>query len=40
MFEFFETMTELYDEVRHLPPTVLRTLARTRGKVRKLLAVK
>jgi len=40
LLEFFETMTELYEEVRHLPPTALRSLARTRGRVRKLLAFK
>lgn len=37
LLEFFETITELYDEVWQLPPTALRTVARMRGKVRKLL---
>ncbi len=37
LLEFFETMTELYEELRHLPPTALRSVARMRGKVRKLL---
>ena len=37
LLEFFETMTELYDELRHLPITALRSVARMRGKVRKLL---
>lgn len=37
MLEFFETMTALYDETRTLPPRTLRTMARMRGKVRKLL---
>ena len=32
--------TELYDELRHLPITALRSVARMRGKVRKLLALK
>src|SRR6266498_4358440 len=33
LLEFFETMTELYDEVRHLPPMALRSVARMRGKI-------
>jgi len=37
LLEFFDTMTELYDEVRHLPVGALRSVARMRGKVRKLL---
>src|SRR5882672_1092793 len=37
LLEFFETMTELYGELRHLPPNALRSVARMRGKVRKLL---
>ena len=37
LLEFFETMTELYDELRHLPITALRSVARIRGKVKKLL---
>ncbi len=37
LLEFFEMMTDLYDEVRHLPPATLRTVARMRGKMRKLL---
>ena len=37
LLEFFETMTGLYEELRHLPPTALRSVARMRGKVRKLL---
>jgi DNA-binding transcriptional regulator GbsR (MarR family) len=40
LLEFFETMTELYDEVRHLPPSAIRSVARMRGKVRKLLGGK
>jgi DNA-binding transcriptional regulator GbsR (MarR family) len=40
LLEFFETMTELYDELRHLPITALRSVGRMRGKVRKLLAFK
>ena len=40
LLEFFETMTELYDEVRHLPPSAIRSVARMRGKVRKLLGSK
>jgi DNA-binding transcriptional regulator GbsR (MarR family) len=37
LLEFFETTTELYDELRHLPVTALRSVARMRGRVRKLL---
>jgi DNA-binding transcriptional regulator GbsR (MarR family) len=37
LLEFFETTTELYDELRHLPVSALRSLARMRGRVRKLL---
>jgi DNA-binding transcriptional regulator GbsR (MarR family) len=37
LLEFFETMTELYEELRRLPPTALHSVARIRGKVRKLL---
>ena len=37
LLEFFETMTELYDELRHLPIGALRSVVRMRGKVRKLL---
>jgi DNA-binding transcriptional regulator GbsR (MarR family) len=40
LLEFFETMTELYDELRHLPITALRSVARMRGKVRRLLGTK
>jgi DNA-binding transcriptional regulator GbsR (MarR family) len=40
LLEFFEIMTELYDELRHLPITALRSVGRMRGKVRKLLAFK
>ena len=40
LLEFFETTTELYDELRHLPPGALRSVARMRGKVRKLLGSK
>jgi DNA-binding transcriptional regulator GbsR (MarR family) len=40
LLEFFEIMTELYDELRHLPIAALRSVARMRGKVRKLLALK
>jgi DNA-binding transcriptional regulator GbsR (MarR family) len=40
LLEFFEIMTELYDELRHLPITTLRSVGRMRGKVRKLLAIK
>jgi DNA-binding transcriptional regulator GbsR (MarR family) len=38
LLEFFETTTELYDELRHLPVNALRSVARMRGRVRKLLA--
>jgi DNA-binding transcriptional regulator GbsR (MarR family) len=38
LLEFFETTTELYDELRHLPVSALRSVARMRGRVRKLLA--
>ena len=40
LLEFFETMTALYDDLHRLPIAALRSVARTRGKVRKLLAVK
>ena len=40
LLEFFETTTELYEELRNLPVGALRSVARMRGKVRKLLAVK
>ena len=40
LLEFFEDVTELYDEVRKLPPTAIRSVARMRGKVRKLLGGK
>jgi DNA-binding transcriptional regulator GbsR (MarR family) len=40
LLEFFETMTELYDELRHLPVTALRSVARMRGKVKRLLGAK
>ncbi len=40
LLEFFETMTELYDELRNLPVPALRSVARMRGKVRRLLAAK
>src|SRR6185295_11482346 len=40
LLEFFETMTELYDELRHLPITALRSVARMRGKVKRLLGPK
>ncbi len=40
LLEFFETMTELYDELQHLPIGALRSVAGMRGKVRKLLAFK
>ena len=40
LLEFFEDVTELYDELRRLPPTAIRSLARMRGKVRKLLGGK
>jgi DNA-binding transcriptional regulator GbsR (MarR family) len=40
LLEFFEIMTELYDELRHLPIAALRSVGRMRGKVRKLLAIK
>jgi DNA-binding transcriptional regulator GbsR (MarR family) len=40
LLEFFETMTELYDELRHLPITALRSVARMRGKVKRLLGAK
>jgi DNA-binding transcriptional regulator GbsR (MarR family) len=38
LLEFFETTTELYDELRHLPVSALRSVARMRGRIRKLLA--
>jgi len=37
LLEFFETTMELYDELRHLPVSALRSVARMRGRVRKLL---
>ena len=40
LLEFFETMTELYGELRHLPIAALRSVARMRGKVKKLLGSK
>ena len=40
LLEFFETATELYEEVRGLPPAALRSVAGVRGKVRKLLSLK
>ena len=40
LLEFFETVTELYEEVRTLPPAALRSVAGVRGKVRKLLSLK
>jgi hypothetical protein len=40
LLEFFDTMTELYDELRNLPVGALRSVARMRGKVRKLLGSK
>jgi DNA-binding transcriptional regulator GbsR (MarR family) len=40
LLEFFETMTELYDELRHLPIAALRSVARMRGKVKRLLGSK
>jgi DNA-binding transcriptional regulator GbsR (MarR family) len=40
LLEFFETTTELYDELRHLPITALRSVARMRGKVKRLLGAK
>ena len=40
LLEFFETMTELYDELRHLPITALRSVARMRGKVKRLLGAR
>ena len=36
LLEFFETITALYEEVRHMPPGALRSVARMRAKVRKL----
>jgi len=36
MLEFFETMTSLYEEVRHLPAGTLRGFVKVRGKLRKL----
>lgn len=38
LLEFFSTTTELYDELRHLPVGALRSVARMRGRVRKLLS--
>ena len=40
LLEFFEDVTELYDELRRLPPTAIRSLARMRGKVLRLLGGK
>jgi len=40
LLEFFETTTELYEELRHLPVGALRSVARMRGKVRKLLGTR
>jgi hypothetical protein len=40
MLESVETMTELYDEGWHLPPAAPRPVARLRGTLRTLLAVK
>jgi DNA-binding transcriptional regulator GbsR (MarR family) len=40
MREFFEAMTGCYEEVRQLPPGALRSLAKMRGKIRKLLRLK
>jgi DNA-binding transcriptional regulator GbsR (MarR family) len=40
LLEFFETTTELYDELRHLPVAALRSVARMRGKVKRLLSTK
>ncbi len=40
MLEFFETITELYQEVRRLPVGALRGFVKTRGRVRKLVGLK
>lgn len=37
MLDFFQTMTSLYDELRALPPSTLRKLARLRQGARKLI---
>jgi DNA-binding transcriptional regulator GbsR (MarR family) len=37
LLDFASTMTTFYDEIRALPPTALRGLAKLRGKMRKLL---
>lgn len=37
MAAFLESMTALYDELRHLPPGTARKLAKWRGRLRKLL---
>jgi DNA-binding transcriptional regulator GbsR (MarR family) len=40
MHEFFESMTGLYEEIRHLPVGALRGVAKMRGKLRKLFRAK
>ena len=40
MSAFFETMSSAYSEVRRLPLSVLRVVAKTRGRLAKLLEVK
>jgi len=37
MLEFFETMTSCYEEVRHMPASTMRKIAKMGGKVGKLL---
>lgn len=40
MLEFFETVTALYHEVRHLPAGTLRGFVKMRGKLRKLVGIR
>ena len=40
LLEFLETMTALYGDLHRLPVAALRSAARTRGRLRKLFAVK
>ncbi len=38
--EFFETLTSAYEETRRVPTAIFKSLARARGKVRKLLSIR
>jgi len=40
MHEFFQSMTGLYEEIRHLPMGSLRGVAKMRGRLRKLFRAK